>query len=142
MDTIVRRNDVESKFYIPAEAKLILEKWMYDNRYYCYPNKAEKLELSIKTNLSVQKISNWFINSRRRVLPKILEKEGKDSGNFTISRKKKKITAAASDVEPVIEQYSETKEQPNEKDNQITRGILFDQSTQCKCMFIIINSPN
>lgn len=84
----------ESKVYIPAMAKKVLEKWMYEHRLYCYPTKTEKQSLANQTGLSVQKISNWFINSRRRMLPKMLQTEGRNPTNFTISRKKKKNEAA------------------------------------------------
>lgn len=66
-----QREEVETKVYIPAQAKSLLEKWMYDHRLYCYPTKAEKQALALETGLSIQKISNWFINSRRRMLPKV-----------------------------------------------------------------------
>lgn len=81
-----------AKSHIPTNAKEYLEKWMYDHRFYCYPTKAEKQQLALETNLSVQKVSNWFINSRRRMLPKLLETEGMNSIDFTICRKKKKIS--------------------------------------------------
>lgn len=74
---IKRRSETESKTCIPSNAKAILEKWMYEHRLYCYPTKLEKQALSYDTGLSVQKISNWFINSRRRTLPKVLGTEGK-----------------------------------------------------------------
>lgn len=89
-----QRDETETKVYIQSKARSVLEKWMYDHRLYCYPTKAEKQALALETGLSVQKISNWFINSRRRMLPKMLEHEGRNSVNFTISRKKKKAAAA------------------------------------------------
>lgn len=75
--------------HINAHARQILEKWMYDHRFYCYPNKIEKLYLAKQTQLSMQKVSNWFINSRRRMLPKLLELEGKRPLDFMINRKAK-----------------------------------------------------
>lgn len=207
------RPDIESKVYIPATAKSILEKWMYDHRLYCYPTKCEKQALAVETGLSVQKISNWFINSRRRMLPKMLVTEGKDPINFTISRKKTKnilmpsksstsstvsnnnkmlLASSLSDyaiqeesklidhssilfgndfevdgqqnntcVEPIVQEvvvpYAEAENeeskssyQTNSEQNQepeaqlgcVARGILFDQSTQSKCLFVVINSSN
>lgn len=202
---------IESKVYIPAKAKTILEKWMYEHRLYCYPTKTEKQALALETGLSVQKISNWFINSRRRMLPKMLETEGKDPINFTISRKKKKSAMVASKVgnndgvrmyatnslsdyaiqeeskiidqgsiffgndfeadnqqqpsnsafeaivqdvivpyvEPEDEEskssYQTTIDQHHEAEAQlgcVARGILYDQATQSKCFFVVINSPN
>lgn len=199
---VTRREEPETKVYIPAKAKSILEKWMYEHRLYCYPTKAEKQALAMETNLSVQKISNWFINSRRRMLPKMLQTEGRNPMNFTISRKKKKNAALANGVDVVcttnflsnyaiaeeskiidqnsifygnemdtevqrsninydkiiqemIVPYTETDdeesktshlteiEQPyqmEEQVNRVTRGILYDQATQSKCLFILLNS--
>lgn len=201
------KEDAEAKIYIPAKAKSILEKWMYEHRLYCYPTKAEKQALALETGLSVQKISNWFINSRRRMLPKMLQTEGRNPVNFTISRKKKKLiepaptsaptTSALSESEAfcssngltdyaideeskIIDQNSilfgkeleieepcdnpyyekiiqemienetdndskmSSNEQPNQikKTTHVSRGILYDHSTQSKCLFIIINSSN
>lgn len=195
-----RREDIETKVYIPAKAKSILEKWMYDHRLYCYPTKTEKQELAITTGLSVQKISNWFINSRRRMLPKMLETEGRNPINFTISRKKKKnaVTTINNEggacsttnqlsnyaideeskiidqnsiffgneiesdeqqrnydkiLQEIIVPYTETDDEESKQSfqsaceyqieqpfNRITRGILYDQETQSKCFFIVINS--
>lgn len=90
-----RPDHPDAKASIPSNAKAILEKWMYDHRLYCYPTKLEKQALSLQTGLSVQKISNWFINSRRRTLPKVLQTEGKSANNFTISRKKKSASIAS-----------------------------------------------
>lgn len=83
------------KTHISPEARTILEKWMYDHRFYCYPMKDEKQVLALETGLTVEKVSNWFINSRRRLLPKMLKTEGKSSDDFTISRKKGKETVAS-----------------------------------------------
>lgn len=83
------KTELSLKTHIPMNAKQILEKWMYDHRFYCYPTKIEKQQLALKTNLSVQKVTNWFINSRRRILPKLLETEGINPTSFTISRRKK-----------------------------------------------------
>lgn len=205
----------EAKVFIPVKAKNILEKWMYEHRLYCYPTKVEKQALALETGLSVQKISNWFINSRRRMLPKMLETEGKDPINFTISRKKKKKAAAAltttnnndtirmyvkslsnyaiqeeskvidqgniffgnefevdeqqpqqqqqtgsgfeTDVQEVVMPFIEAEDEESKSsyqttsdqnlDNEaqlgcVTRGILYDQATQSKCLFVVINSPN
>lgn len=87
--TILENKEKDAvKTHISSEAKKILEKWMYDHRFYCYPMRDEKQLLALETGLTIEKVSNWFINSRRRLLPKMLENEGKSSDNFTISRKK------------------------------------------------------
>lgn len=232
-DKMERRSEKDSKVCIPVNAKAILEKWMYEHRLYCYPTKIEKHALSVETGLSVQKISNWFINSRRRMLPKMLQAEGRSVNNFTISRKKKKnvamaLTSTRSNcmllneatsladyvnqeeskvidqssifygdeftddnsqhsgtrfenvlqqiVMPYIEPYTENSQlsyqsvtdgiqqyddqkserslvaigkaheipepQSSSSSLNVTRGIIYDQSTQSKCIYVVINSPS
>lgn len=176
------------KTHISSDAKKILEKWMYDHRFYCYPMKDEKQLLALETGLTIEKVSNWFINSRRRLLPKMLENEGKSSDNFTISRKKSAKPAVKVDdmvqsnnssecetPQPVDDGYTDyelnsnlyaipesaieyceyeevfvpVSNEPIENDItldveldkklpiQVTRGILYDEATDQKCLFLI-----
>lgn len=84
--------------HISAEARQILDNWMFEHRYYCYPSKLEKQQLSVATNLSIQRISNWFVNSRRRSLPKMIQSDGKNVHDFIITRKRQRSATAATSV--------------------------------------------
>ncbi|ORX52471.1 hypothetical protein DM01DRAFT_1408336 [Hesseltinella vesiculosa] len=57
---------------LPKPVTSILKKWLLEHCRNPYPTEDEKLLLKDQTQLTLNQISNWFINARRRTLPIIL----------------------------------------------------------------------
>lgn len=57
---------------LPKSVTAILKQWLIDHSRHPYPTEEEKRGLRIKTDLTLNQISNWFINARRRILPLII----------------------------------------------------------------------
>ncbi|KAI8644989.1 homeobox KN domain-containing protein [Parasitella parasitica] len=58
---------------LPKTVTAVLKQWLIDHCRNPYPTEAEKTDLKDKTGLTLNQISNWFINARRRLLPQILD---------------------------------------------------------------------
>lgn len=59
---------------LPKPVTAILKSWLVENCTNPYPTEEEKNWLKQETGLTLNQISNWFINARRRILPMILIK--------------------------------------------------------------------
>jgi hypothetical protein len=60
---------------LPKAVTAILREWLSDHKKHPYPTEDEKDALASKTGLSLNQISNWFINARRRILQPMLEQQ-------------------------------------------------------------------
>ncbi|CAO3621064.1 unnamed protein product [Cunninghamella blakesleeana] len=61
---------------LPKDVTEFLKQWLVQHKKHPYPSEKEKMELAHRTGLTVNQISNWFINARRRILQPMLESEG------------------------------------------------------------------
>lgn len=53
---------------LPKSTTALLRTWLYDHTQHPYPSEEEKTTLATQTGLTLNQISNWFINARRRIL--------------------------------------------------------------------------
>ncbi|GAB5586769.1 Homeobox protein tos8 [Umbelopsis nana] len=60
---------------LPKNVTAFLRNWLVQHKKHPYPTEDEKIELARRTSLTVNQISNWFINARRRILQPILRNE-------------------------------------------------------------------
>ncbi|KAI9236510.1 MAG: Homeodomain-like protein, partial [Podila humilis] len=56
---------------LPKSVTSVLKNWLVQNAIHPYPTEDEKIKLAEATHLSLNQISNWFINARRRILQPI-----------------------------------------------------------------------
>ncbi|POW14947.1 hypothetical protein PSTT_02537, partial [Puccinia striiformis] len=53
---------------LPSAVTAILKGWLMAHTTHPYPTEEEKKSLCLETNLTMNQVSNWFINARRRIL--------------------------------------------------------------------------
>ncbi|XP_025423145.1 homeobox protein TGIF2LX-like [Sipha flava] len=73
---------------LPKAAVNILTRWLEENCTNPYPSESTKKILMEVTNLTKNQIYNWFINSRRRILPNILKEKNVDKSLILLKIKK------------------------------------------------------
>ncbi|ODV88237.1 hypothetical protein CANARDRAFT_228984 [[Candida] arabinofermentans NRRL YB-2248] len=64
---------IKRRSNLPKKTTVILLNWLNDNLEHPYPNSKEKLDLTSRTGLTIQQLSNWFINARRRKIQMLRE---------------------------------------------------------------------
>ncbi|KAL8762670.1 MAG: hypothetical protein Q9184_001377 [Pyrenodesmia sp. 2 TL-2023] len=57
---------------LPKQTTDILRAWLHEHLDHAYPNEEEKQQLIRQTGLTDKQVSNWFINARRRNVPRLL----------------------------------------------------------------------
>lgn len=75
---------------LPKDVTAVLKEWLKEHSGHPYPTDEEKKSLVEKTQLSLNQISNWFINARRRLLPSLLAIDNTEIiKNKSVKRKSK-----------------------------------------------------
>ncbi|ORZ09161.1 hypothetical protein BCR42DRAFT_455093 [Absidia repens] len=89
---------------LPKEVTEFLKRWLVQHKKHPYPSEKEKIDLAHQTGLTVNQISNWFINARRRILQPMLESEGIRSHllSYTFASS---ITTAVADEHPTLHHH-------------------------------------
>lgn len=80
---------------LPKNVTAILKQWLIDHCKHPYPTEEEKRGLRIKTNLTLNQISNWFINARRRILPFIINSPASSNSTLTTTTTTTKKSSAS-----------------------------------------------
>lgn len=56
---------------LPRQVTEILRQWLNEHIEHPYPTDEQKQELMKLTGLTLNQLSNWFINARRRRVPQL-----------------------------------------------------------------------
>ncbi|KAI4273856.1 MAG: hypothetical protein LQ337_004347 [Flavoplaca oasis] len=57
---------------LPKQTTDVLRAWLHDHLDHAYPSEEQKQHLIRETGLTDKQVSNWFINARRRNLPRLV----------------------------------------------------------------------
>lgn len=63
-------NKAKKSRRLPSDAVRVLRSWFYENQGHPYPTDQQREELERQTGLNKSQVFNWFVNARRRKLPK------------------------------------------------------------------------
>lgn len=74
---LIKDTNKKRRGNLPKSVTAILRQWLVDHAKHPYPTEEEKRLLRVETNLTLNQISNWFINARRRILPLIMGESAK-----------------------------------------------------------------
>jgi len=80
--TVPRKSHRQKKGSFSEETISILKSWLFRNITHPYPTEVEKKELVCLTGLTLSQLNNWLINSRRRMLKRLLSTLEGDDANF------------------------------------------------------------
>ena len=67
---------------LPKTSVKILKTWLFEHQRKAFPAEEEKLKLAQASNLTVRQVNDWFINARRRILPQLVQKQGKHYNEY------------------------------------------------------------
>ncbi|KAI4184222.1 MAG: hypothetical protein LQ348_004581 [Seirophora lacunosa] len=70
---------------LPKQTTDILRQWLHEHLDHAYPNEDQKAMLIRETGLTDKQVSNWFINARRRNVPRLLT-QAEQEQEFKASR--------------------------------------------------------
>ncbi|KAI4153484.1 MAG: hypothetical protein L6R39_001551 [Caloplaca ligustica] len=70
---------------LPKQTTDILRAWLHEHLDHAYPNEEQKQQLIRETGLTDKQVSNWFINARRRNVPRLVT-QAEQEQQFKASR--------------------------------------------------------